>query len=143
MIVEVSRLHTIIHTHTHSLLYRSDQLVAEAATCTKHIIQKRKTSTPSAGFEPAIPAIIRPQNYVLQTARLPGAAGKKISEATELTLHIGPLRVAVHSYSCMFWVVPHHQSYMTVSGGDHKSGRVIRPSSLITLDNKILLTLCV
>ena len=76
--------HTQLHTHTHthtppiSLLYRSDQLVAEAATYTTHNIHKRQISTPSAGFEPAIPAINRPQNYAL-TARAPGAAGKNQS----------------------------------------------------------------
>ena len=31
-----------------------DQLVAEAATCTTHNKHKRRTSMPSAGFEPAI-----------------------------------------------------------------------------------------
>ena len=39
----------------------SDQLVAEAATYTTH--NKRKM--PSAGFEPAIPAIQPLQNYAL------------------------------------------------------------------------------
>jgi len=45
------------------LLRTSDQLVAEAATYTKHNKHKRRTSMPSAGFEPAIPAIKRLQSW--------------------------------------------------------------------------------
>jgi hypothetical protein len=41
----------------------SDQFVAEAATYTTHNKHKRRTYMPSAGFEPAIPAIKRPQTY--------------------------------------------------------------------------------
>jgi hypothetical protein len=37
-----------------------DQLVAEAAT---YAINKRQTSVPSEGFEPAVPAIKRPKMY--------------------------------------------------------------------------------
>jgi len=46
LVVEVSRSHTIRHTHTHQLglLWTSDQPVAEAATYTTH---KRPTSVPS------------------------------------------------------------------------------------------------
>ena len=42
-----------------------DQLVAETATYATHNKQKRRKSMPSAGFEPAIPAMERPQTYVL------------------------------------------------------------------------------
>jgi hypothetical protein len=44
----------------------SDQLVAEAATYTTHNKHKRRISIPSRGFEPAIPAIERPQIYTLE-----------------------------------------------------------------------------
>ena len=60
LITEVSRSHTIRHTqHTHTahsvgLLWTSDHLVAEAATNTTHNNHKGRTSTPSAGHEPAI-----------------------------------------------------------------------------------------
>jgi hypothetical protein len=53
--------HTNKHTHTVGLLWMSDQLVAEAATCTTHNKQKKRISTTSSGFEPAIPAIEQPQ----------------------------------------------------------------------------------
>jgi len=60
--------HTQSHTHTHThkraravgLLWKSDQLAAEAATytiCNKH---NRRTSLSSVEFEPTIPAIERP-----------------------------------------------------------------------------------
>ena len=61
--------HTHTHTHTHTpavgLLWTSDQLVAEAATCTKHNQLNRRTLKPSAGFETLIPAIKRPQGCAL------------------------------------------------------------------------------
>ena len=59
--VDVSRSHTIRHIHSLGLLRPSDQLVAEAATYTTHNKHKRRKSVPSAGFEPAIPAIERLQ----------------------------------------------------------------------------------
>jgi hypothetical protein len=43
----------------------SNQLVAEAATYTTHNKHKRRTSMPSEGFKPAIPAIEQPQTYAL------------------------------------------------------------------------------
>jgi len=43
----------------------SDQLVAEDATYTTHNKRKRRTFMPSAGFEPAITALERPQMYAL------------------------------------------------------------------------------
>jgi len=67
LIIEVSWSHKIRHTHTHpvGLLWASDQPVAEAATYTTHNKHNRRTSMPSAGFEPAIPAIERLQTYPL------------------------------------------------------------------------------
>jgi hypothetical protein len=52
-------------THTVGLLCTSDQLVAEAATYTTHNKHNRRTSMLLAGFEPAIPAMVQPQTYVL------------------------------------------------------------------------------
>ena len=63
--VEVSRSHRSRHTHPAGLLFTSDQLVAEAANFTTHKKHNRQTSMPSAGFEPAIPAIKRLQTYAL------------------------------------------------------------------------------
>jgi hypothetical protein len=60
---EVSRSHKIIHIHPKGLLWTNDKLVAEAATYTTHNKHKRQRSKPSAGFEPATPAIKRPQTY--------------------------------------------------------------------------------
>jgi len=57
--VEVSRSHTIRHMNHVGLLYSSYQLVAEVATYTTHNKHKRRTTIPSARFEPAIPAIER------------------------------------------------------------------------------------
>ena len=42
-----------------------DQFVTEVATYTTHNTHTRRTSMPSAGFEPAIPAIEQPQTYAL------------------------------------------------------------------------------
>ena len=49
--LKVSRSHTTRHTQAVGLLSTSDQLVAEAATYTKHYKHKRQTSLSSAGFE--------------------------------------------------------------------------------------------
>ena len=57
---EIYRSHTTRYTHKHTRLGRlwtSDQLVAEAATYTTLNKRNRRTSMPSSGFEPAIPAI--------------------------------------------------------------------------------------
>ena len=43
----------------------NDQLVAEAATNTTHHKHKRRTSMPSEGLEPAIPATQQLQTYAL------------------------------------------------------------------------------
>ena len=67
LVVETSRSHTIRHTHAHThtdtvgLFRTSDQLIAEAATYAIHNKCARRTSVPSAAFEPAIPAIMRLQ----------------------------------------------------------------------------------
>ena len=59
--VQVSRSHTIRHTHPVGLLWTSDHPVTEAATYTTHNKHKTRTYVPSAGFEPAIPRINRLQ----------------------------------------------------------------------------------
>jgi hypothetical protein len=59
LIADVPRSHTIRHT-LGKTVWTSDQLVAEAATYTTC---KKQTSIPSAGFEPAIPAVRRLQTY--------------------------------------------------------------------------------
>ena len=65
--VEVSRSHTIRHTHTPvGLLCTRYQSVAQAATYTTHNKHKRRTSTPSAGSELALPEMKRPQTYALE-----------------------------------------------------------------------------
>jgi len=53
------------HTHPLDLLSTSDQPVVEATTYTTHNKHEGRTSMPSAGFEPAIPAVKRPQTYTL------------------------------------------------------------------------------
>ena len=66
-IFEVTRSHTIRHTHTHTLgfIWTSDQLVTGAATYTAHDKHNRRTFISSAGFETAIPEIKRLQTYAL------------------------------------------------------------------------------
>jgi hypothetical protein len=68
IIVEVSRSHTIRHTQLVALRCTSDQLVAEDATYTTRNNHNRRKSMLSAGLEPAIPAIERPQVYALDRA---------------------------------------------------------------------------
>ena len=53
----------ISHTHPLGVLWKRDQLGAEAATYTTH--NKRLTSKLSAGFEPLVPAFKRPQSCAL------------------------------------------------------------------------------
>jgi len=65
LIVYVSRSHTHIQTHPAGLLWTSDQPDAETATYTTHNNQKRRTSTQSARFEHAIPAVERLHTYTL------------------------------------------------------------------------------
>jgi hypothetical protein len=61
LIVEVSVTHTIRHTHTPGRTpLNKGQLITEVAANTTNT--KRQTTIPSAGFEPAIPAIEWPQN---------------------------------------------------------------------------------
>jgi hypothetical protein len=75
LVFEVSRSHTIRHTHKHThaqsvgVLWTSDQLVAEAGIYTTHNSNKRQISKPSAGFITANPAIERQQ-----TVRPPASA---------------------------------------------------------------------
>ena len=59
----VSRSLKIRQTHPVGLLYTSDQLVTEAATCTTHNQYKRQTPIPSEGFELAIPTISGPRPH--------------------------------------------------------------------------------
>ena len=63
-------LHSVAHTHTHSvgLLWTRDRPDAETSTCTTHEIHKGQTLKPPAGFEPAIPASERTQTYALDRA---------------------------------------------------------------------------
>jgi hypothetical protein len=48
----------------------SDQPVGERATYTTHDELERRRTMPSKGFEPAIPAIRRPQTYALNRAAI-------------------------------------------------------------------------
>jgi len=54
-----------IHTQSVRLLWTSGQMVAKAATYTRHNIHNRWTSMFPAGFDPVIPTIKRPQTYTL------------------------------------------------------------------------------
>jgi hypothetical protein len=65
LIVEVSRSHTVAHTHSVRLPWTSDLIVTVAATYTTHNKHKRRTPMPSAGFEPTIPEIKPLQTYAL------------------------------------------------------------------------------
>jgi hypothetical protein len=58
--------HTSVPTHTDSVrfLWTNDQLVAEAAICTKHK-HKRQTAMPSAGFETTTSEIERQRTSAL------------------------------------------------------------------------------
>ena len=66
------RLHltTLNEEHIHSvvLLWTKDRPVAETPTCTTYNIHKRWTSTPRAGFEPAITVSERLQSHALDRA---------------------------------------------------------------------------
>jgi hypothetical protein len=73
LIVKVSRSHTTRQTHPVGHLWTSDQLVADTAAYTTHNKHKRRTSTPSRGFEPAIPAIDWPQTHTLDRTALGSA----------------------------------------------------------------------
>jgi hypothetical protein len=63
--------------HTVGLIWTSDQPVAEASTYIgqHNVKHERKTSMPSAGFEPAIPATKRPQTYVFDSTATGIGAG--------------------------------------------------------------------
>jgi hypothetical protein len=60
-----SHTHSLTHTHTAGLLWKSDQLTAEAASKTTHNKHNRRLFMPSAGFQPVIPAISHLQTYAL------------------------------------------------------------------------------
>jgi hypothetical protein len=51
------------HTHLVGPLRKGDQHIAQAATYTSRNKHERRTLVSSAGFEPAIPIIERPQTY--------------------------------------------------------------------------------
>ena len=78
--------------------FMHDQLVAENATYTTQNKQKRRTSLPSAGFQPAIPAFKQLQTYALQ--RRPHASADwllLLGYSTKLYIH-----VTVHSNRFLF-----------------------------------------
>lgn len=68
-IVEVSRTHSIRHTHPAALQRTRDQFLAEADTDIKQNKLKRRTTMPSAEFEPVVLAIEQPYIYVLCCSR--------------------------------------------------------------------------
>ena len=63
--LEVSRTHTVRHTNTAAIIWTSEQLVVEAAPYPTSNKLTRWISIPSAVFEPASPAIKRPQTHAL------------------------------------------------------------------------------
>jgi len=63
---EVSRSHTVRHTHTHPIrICTNVQAVLEAASYTTHNKHNRRTSMLSTRFEPATPALKRLNTYDL------------------------------------------------------------------------------
>jgi hypothetical protein len=74
--------------HPVGLLWTSDQLVAEAATCTTHNKHNRLTFISSTGFEPAIPTIelyLRPHRH---RDRLSEYLAKSITRALLVDINI-------------------------------------------------------
>jgi hypothetical protein len=71
LIVEVSRFHTIRHSHLAGLLWTTNEPIAGAATYTTHNKHKRQTSVPSTGFKPMTPTIKWLETYTF-TAKPPG-----------------------------------------------------------------------
>ena len=65
LIVEVSRWHKIRNTCPISLLWMSDQLVAEDASYTTHNKHEWRKTIPSVEFEHTFPAIKHPQTHIL------------------------------------------------------------------------------
>ena len=63
--VDIYRSHTIRHIHMVRFLCTREQPVAESPINTTHNKHKKVISMTSAGFEPEIPAIKRPQIYAL------------------------------------------------------------------------------
>lgn len=68
LIVDVSRSHTQLDVHPAGLVWTTDQLVADVTTYTIHNKHNRRTSVPSAEFEPAAGSLdsIFPALQVLQ-----------------------------------------------------------------------------
>jgi hypothetical protein len=64
LIIEASRSHSDTP-HSIGFLWTSDQPGAKTCYLTIHNTQKRQTSMPPAGFEPAIPASERLQTHAL------------------------------------------------------------------------------
>jgi len=60
-------MHALVRAHVQplGLLWTSDQHVAKAANYTIRNKDQRRTSMPSEGFKPAIPAVKRLQTYAL------------------------------------------------------------------------------
>ena len=81
LIVEVSRSHIVRHTRPVRILWTGDQLVLEAAT---HKTHNKRTSMPSAGFEPTIPETQQLQTYALDRRATEVADMKN----TQYKLHI-------------------------------------------------------
>jgi hypothetical protein len=73
LIVEVSRSHTIRHTHWVGLLWMINQLIAQTDTYTVHSMHKRRTIMLSVAFRVAIPAMKK-----LHTSALDGMTTGKI-----------------------------------------------------------------
>ena len=86
--------HTQLDTQSVGLLWTSDQPVAEAATCSTHNNRKGRTCKPSAGFEPVIPAVERPQTYALDRTAT-GFSGFFFSVAQQPNLDLARLIVEV------------------------------------------------
>ena len=88
LLVEDSWSHTASHTHTHThtlgLVCTRDQPVTQDATYTSHNKHKRRTSTSSAGFEPALPASERLQTYILD----------RMATGIGLCPYVGPILTA-------------------------------------------------
>ena len=80
LIVEVTKSRTVRHTQPAGRLWTGDQRVADATTCITHNKLNKSKLIPSAGFEPAIPAIKWPQKDAL------------IRAATWIQIHISSIK---------------------------------------------------
>jgi len=68
IIFEVARSHTVGQTHLVGIYWTSNQLVAKANTYATYNKNKGRTYVPSAGFEPIILPIKRPETYTSDRA---------------------------------------------------------------------------